>query len=254
MIDLHSHILYGLDDGAKTIEDTLAMARQAVADGISVIVATPHHHDGAYDNPPDVIEQRIQEVAEALGENQIPLSVLPGMEIHAYGEIVGDLKEGKLVTYNHQNHYILLELPHDHVPRYIEQLIFDLQVAGIVPVIAHPERNRQISEHPNLLYGLIKQGALSQLTAASVAGKFGKKLQKTCFELIDHNLCHVIATDAHNTGSRGFILSQAYEEMKQRLGQEYVLLFHEHARYLIQGREVLAEPPEKFKKKIFGIF
>jgi protein-tyrosine phosphatase len=254
MIDLHSHILYGLDDGARTIEDTLAMARQAVEDGITVIVATPHHHDGAYSNPPDVIEQRMQEVTAALTANQIPLQVLPGMEIHAYGEIVRDLREGRLVTYNHQNRYILLELPHDHVPRYIEQLVFDLQVAGVIPVIAHPERNRQISEHPNLLYGLIKQGALSQLTAASVAGKFGKKLQKNCFELIDHQLCHVIATDAHNTGTRGFILREAYEVMEQRLGKEFAILFQEQARYLIQGREVLAEPPEKFKKKIFGIF
>ncbi|MEW9671336.1 tyrosine-protein phosphatase [Ammoniphilus sp. 3BR4] len=254
MIDLHSHILYGVDDGARNSEDTLAMARQAVGDGIRTIVATPHHKDGTYLNPPEKILTRCQEVQSLLDEHEIHIEILPGMELHVHGGVTEDLVEGQIMTYNQQQRYILLELPRDHVPRYINQLIFQLQMKGVIPIIPHPERNKEISENLNALYGLIKQGAMAQLTAASVCGKFGKKIQKASQEMIKHHLVHFVATDAHNTGSRGVVLSEAYDEIARRFGMDYVELYQGYAKKVIEGKDCEIIPAEKVRKKLFGIF
>lgn len=254
MIDIHSHILYGLDDGAQNLEQMIEMARQAVRDGITAIIATPHHRDGTYDNPPEVIGPKVLEANEILQKENIPLTVLPGMEIHVYGEVVEDLKQGKLMTYNNKNRHILLELPHDHVPRYLDQLVFDLQLQGYIPIIPHPERNKEIAGNLELLYRMVKRGALAQLTAASVAGKFGKKIQKCCFEMIKHHYIHFIATDAHNVGNRGFVLQEAYETIRKKFGDDYVDLFLESAEKLAEGKDCFVLPPERIRKKFLGIF
>ncbi len=254
MIDIHSHILYGLDDGAKDTGQTLDMARQAVEQGITTVVATPHHQDGTYVNPPEVVERRMNETKDLLGENQIPLEIIPGMEIRVYGDLVADLKQGKLITYDHKNRHLLLELPHDHVPRYLEKMIFDIQLAGYVPIIPHPERNKEIRENLNLLYRIIKQGAMAQLTAASVSGKFGKNIQKISLDMIKHHMIQFIATDAHNTGSRGFVLQEAHQVIEKKFGMEYVELYQESAKKVIEGKDCYVLPPEKLRKKFLGIF
>jgi len=254
MIDIHSHILYGLDDGAQNPEDTLAMARQAVENGIHTIIATPHHQDGTYDNPPERIRERTEAVAQLLSEHQIPLQIVPGMEIHVYGELDADLKVEKLVTLNNQHRHILLELPHDHLPRYVDQLIFQIQLAGFIPIIPHPERNKEISSDLNHLYRLVKRGAMAQLTAASVAGRFGKTLQKISFEMIKHNLVHFVATDAHNTGTRGAFLAEAYEAITAKMGADYTAMYQHFAEDILAGRDCNVLPPVRLRKKIFGIF
>jgi protein-tyrosine phosphatase len=254
MIDIHSHILFGLDDGAQTPEDTLNMAKQAAADGITMIVATPHHQDGTYNNPPEKVIRRLEEVNRLLGDHEIPLQVLAGMEVHVDGNVVESIQEGKLITYNGHKRHMLLELPHDHVPRYIDKLIFNLQLAGIIPIIPHPERNRELREDPNRLYRLVKQGAMAQLTAASVVGKFGKKIQKCCDEMMKHNLVHFIATDAHNVGSRGVVLREAYEFIGGKYGLDYVEMYQEFASNIVNGLDCDFAPPEKLRKKFLGIF
>ncbi|WP_134703819.1 tyrosine-protein phosphatase [Ammoniphilus sp. YIM 78166] len=254
MIDIHSHILFGLDDGAQTPEDTLSMARQAVSDGIRTIVATPHHKDGTYTNPPERILARCQEVQALVKEQGIDLTILPSMELRVNGSEVEDLKQELILTYNQGQRYILLELPRDHVPRYMESLVFNLQMQGIIPIIPHPERNKEISENINLLYRLVKQGAMAQLTAASVVGKFGKKIQRLSQDMIKHHMVHFIASDAHNTGSRGVILSEAYNELSKRFGADYVDLYCEYAEKVVAGKDCELIPVQKYKKKWFGIF
>lgn len=254
VIDIHSHILFGLDDGARTEEETLEMARQAVQDGVSAIVATPHHRDGTYENPPEVVRARCAEVQALLDRHQIPLRVLPGMEIRARGDEISEFEMGRLLTYNDKKRHLLLELPHDHAPRYVEQLVFDLQVAGYVPIVAHPERNREIARDPNVLYRWVRQGAMAQLTAASVSGKLGRKLQKTCFTMIEHQLVHFVASDAHNAGSRGPILSEAYSVIEAKFGADYVLMYKSFAERIAQGLDCPVEPATKVKARFFGIF
>jgi protein-tyrosine phosphatase len=259
VLDIHSHILWGLDDGAQTIEDTLQMAKAAVADGITHIVATPHHHDGKYFNEASVVLERVHEANDLMKQHGIPLCILPGMEIRLYGEIIEDFRavEKKLLTLNEAQRYVLIELPHDHVPKYTSTLLFDLQVEGYIPVIAHPERNHQIREHPGLLYRFIEKGNLAQVTAASVAGQFGAELQKFSFKLMKHNLIHFVACDAHNTGRRGFTLQAAYDVITKEFGKQYTDFYKQNAKDAVEGRDIYVEEPvsfEKRKKRFFGLF
>ena len=254
MIDIHCHILPGVDDGAKNIEESLAMAKAAVTQGIHTIIATPHHKNNAYENPNLVIQQKVIEINQVLVTEQIPLTILPGQEIRITGEILDDLEKTELLPLA-QSSYLLIELPSGHVPRYTGKMLYDLELAGYVPIIAHPERNQEIIENPEILYSLVKKGAFTQVTAASVCGAFGKKIKAFSQRLIEANLTHFIATDAHNVTSRKFMLTEAYAEIETRYGIDLVYLFRENAELLVSGNSIYKEVPQHIKKKKFlGIF
>lgn len=252
MIDIHSHILFGLDDGASSPQEMIEMAKQAVSNGITTIVATPHHKNGVYHNPREAIEKRLMEAQAYLEQHNIPLTLLPGMEIRVYDQVTADLQAADLITYNDKNRHILLEMPHDHVPLYVERTIFELKLAGYVPIIPHPERNRQIQSDPNVLYRLIRLGALAQLTASSIVGRLGKEVQKSCFDMIGHQLVQLIASDAHDTGNRGFLLKEAYEAIRHHFGEDYLHLFLESAEAIATGQECPVLAPEKISRRFFG--
>ncbi|KIO68272.1 Manganese-dependent protein-tyrosine phosphatase [Caldibacillus thermoamylovorans] len=254
MIDIHCHILPGLDDGAQNLNDSLDMARAAVSNGIHKVVATPHHKTSRYNNPKSAIVEKVNELNELLQENQVPLEVLLGQGVRVFGDFVEDFKNEQILTVNLQN-YVLVELPSNHVPSYTEQLFYDIQMNGLTPIIVHPERNSQIVEQPDKLYNLIEKGALSQVTASSVTGELGKKIQRFTFQLIDANLTHFIATDAHNITSRPFNLAEAYDVVEKEYGIEFVDMFMENAEHIIGGKMIYRENPERIKrKKILGIF
>jgi protein-tyrosine phosphatase len=260
-VDIHNHILWGLDDGAQNPEDTLALAEDAVQNEITHVIATPHHKDGKYENPASFILQRVDEANQLLQDHHVPLTILPGMELHLYGEIIRDFQaaEQTLLTLNQTGTYVLIELPYDHVPAYTQRLLFDLQVEGYVPIIAHPERNHEIRERPSILYRMIEKGALAQLTAASIAGEFSSKYQAISRKLIEHELIHFIASDAHNVTRRGFALKAAYEWIDRKLGQQYTQSFRENARLLVSGQDIAVPSPLPFdkskkRKKFLGLF
>jgi len=144
-----------------------------------------------------------------------------------------------------------VEFSSSHVPRYTEKLFYDLQMKGLIPVIVHPERNQEIIEHPDLLYKLVKSGALTQVTAASVSGDFGKKIKTFSLQLIETNLTHLIASDAHNTSSRTFKMREAFATIEEKYGIEMVYLFQENAVNVVEGNYVYKEEPERIKKKKF---
>lgn len=254
MIDIHCHILAGIDDGAQTDNDSLAMAKVAVQEGITTIVATPHHKNGRYLNPKQDVLLKVSELNKRLQDEQIDLKILPGQETAISGEFLEDYENGHVLTLNETN-YVFVELPSDHVPRYTEKMLFDLQLKGLIPVIVHPERNREIHERPELLYKLVEKGALAQLTAGSVCGRFGKKIKRFSEQLIEANLVHFIASDAHNITSRGFHLQQAYDVVEKLYGMDMVYLYRENAELLVEGMNVFKEVPQRVKRKRFlGIF
>ncbi|SEN29754.1 protein-tyrosine phosphatase [Terribacillus saccharophilus] len=256
MIDIHCHILPGIDDGPRTLEESLEMARAAVEEGISTIVATPHHRNNQFDNYYDDILVEVYNLNEAIKEADIPLTILPGQETRIYGEIAEGLKEKEILPINQHTPYILVELPTVTFPKFTKQLLYDLQVQGYKPVIVHPERNKAILEDPNLLYEVVKGGTLTQVTAASILGKFGKKIQQLSFKLIEANLCQFIASDAHNIRNRTFVLRETYNFLESEYGPAFVVQMQENAVDLIEGRNIVGDIPEriKTKKKLFGIF
>lgn len=254
MIDIHSHILPGIDDGAQSITDSLAMAQEAVRQGITAIVATPHHRNGKYDNIKSDIIRYTNGLNERLQEEDIPLTVLPGQETRINGDMIQDIENGELASLN-DTKYLFVEFASNHVPRYAKQMLFDIQVAGYIPVIVHPERNSAIIQHPSILHEFVQKGALSQVTAASIAGKFGKNIQKFSHQLVEANLTHFLASDAHNTTTRGFLMNEAYHELREEHGNETFYMFLENAQLLVDGLNVNKDEPQEVKKKKFlGLF
>ncbi|WP_028401698.1 tyrosine-protein phosphatase [Ectobacillus panaciterrae] len=255
MIDLHCHILPGVDDGPETMEESIQMAKEAVKQGIHTIVATPHHQTSSYMNEKKTIIHKVNEINEIFKNNDITLTIMPGQEVRLYGELIGDYESGTIQTLNETNKYVLVEFPANHVPRYAESLLYDMQLKGLTPIIAHPERNAAIIERSSVLYKLIEKGALAQLTAASLTGDFGKNIKKFSMQLIEHNLVHMLASDAHNITNRPFKLRDAYGTLEKEFGAETLYLFQENVYSIIAGKPVYKSDPEPVRRrKLFGIF
>lgn len=148
----------------------------------------------------------------------------------------------------------MLELPSGQVPTYTQEVVYELLLKGITPIIVHPERNRGFLENNNLLFQLVNGGALTQLTASSIIGLFGKKIKSFSEKIIENHLTHFIATDAHNVSSRGFTLQEAYGYITKKYGIDRTFYFKENAELLVQGKSLYIEQPIPIKKKILGIF
>lgn len=228
MIDIHCHILPGLDDGAKDIDQSIEMARQAEAQGVRSVIATPHHANGFHWNESDQVLRAVERLNEALVQRNISLHTLPGQEIRIYGQILNHYREGRLHTLAGSK-YLLLELPATQIPVQVLNMIDQLRMMGLIPIIAHPERNFVIFQSSKRLSELVERGALCQLTAHSIAGKRGKKLQEFCLDLCKQHLIHFIASDVHNVSNRGFLLSEAYETVERTLGREYRKYYMENS-------------------------
>ncbi|MBM6619104.1 tyrosine-protein phosphatase [Bacillus suaedaesalsae] len=254
MIDIHCHILPGIDDGPKDLKDSLLMAKEAVAEGITSIIATPHFNQ-KYENSKEMILAKVKQLNEVLEQENIPLTILPGQEPRIYGELLDDYEIGRILTLNKTGKYLFIELPSGHVPRYTEQLLYDIQMKEMTPIIVHPERNQEIIENPDVLYKLVEKGALTQITASSLSGDLGKKIKKFSIQLIESSLTHFIASDAHNVSSRNFRLASAYHEMEKQFGMQAVFTFSENAELLVEGKSVYRAAPERVRKsKFLGIF
>ncbi|MCM3111988.1 tyrosine-protein phosphatase [Lederbergia lenta] len=255
MIDIHCHILPGIDDGSDNFTESLLMARQAEKEGIRTIIATPHHQNGRYNNmKADIIEKTV-ELNDYLQAENVKVEILPGQETRIYGELLEDYDAGEILTLANISNYLFIELPSNHVPGYTDQLCFDTQMQGLTPVIVHPERNSELIEHPDKLYKLVKNGVATQITAGSFTGYFGKKIQKFTFDLIESNLTHFLASDAHNTTKRCFKMEEAYELLKKKYGTDSLYYFMDNAELIVEGKDIDREIPTPIKrKKILGIF
>ncbi|MBW1913247.1 MAG: tyrosine protein phosphatase [Deltaproteobacteria bacterium] len=202
MIDIHAHILPEIDDGASSLDQSLKMAGIAVEDGISTIVTTPHCLNGLYTNwRPDIISA-CAEFSRALEKRNIPLNILPGSEARLCPEIMDELEKGRLMTMNDAGKYLSLELPDQFIPQSVVGFINRLRDRGITPIITHPERNPVIQQHVELLYDLISAGGLSQITAGSLTGDFGGRAFRCCQQIVEQDMLHFVASDAHSAGSR----------------------------------------------------
>ena len=228
MIDIHSHILPGLDDGAGNLEESLAMARCATADGIRVMVATPHVITGLYPNSRETILAVVEQLRKFFKDNDIPLLILPGAEYHLEPDLPRRMTRGELLTINDAGRYLLVELPTALVPDYTGKMFYELQLQGVTPIIAHPERNAGFVRDPSLLHELVSRGALAQITAGSLAGLMGSTAAATARTFLKQGCVHFIASDAHASNDRAPVLSTATSEAVRLAGIE-------EARSLVTG-------------------
>lgn len=250
MIDINCHILPGIDNGSKHMQESVAIAKSALAQGIDTIVATPKHMNGQYHNFKQQIIQQVEILNQRLKEEEVAVTVLPGQEIRVYGELSDSLDKGHLLTLNETPGYLLIDLPSNHIPSYMMQLIFNLQIKGYKPIIAHPETNPFMREDPDLLYELVKQGALVQLATDSIVGKNSRKVQKFTLEIIQAGLAHFIGSEAKQASAYSY--QEAVKKVQKHFGNEMTYLFFENAKYLMKGEAIITEEPTRIKKKRFG--
>ncbi len=246
MIDIHSHILPDLDDGARDLDESLAMARIAAEDGIEQMVATPHMFNGLSDNPePDEIAERVEALQKEIGAS---LQILAGNEVHVAHDIVEKAAANKVLKINHQN-YMLIEFPSMNVPVGVEDLFYKLQINGITPILVHPERNNQIQNRPSVVAGFVERGVRIQVTAMSVTGEFGSAALRCVETLLRHNCVHFIATDTHRANRRPPVLSEGRDAAAAIIGQEAAQkLVEDNPRSAVVGESLVVDPPISFSK------
>lgn len=219
MVDIHCHLLPGLDDGAKDLEEALAMARMAVEDGISTIIATPHQLGSYRENQGDTIREAVRHFQGHLDSQGIPLTVRPGADIRIEEQLVSGLVTGSLVTLADQGQHVLLELPHElYMP--LEPVLHQLRQHQFVGILSHPERNRGILNTPDVIAPLVNTGCLMQITAGSLLGSMGRPCQLLSEQLLREGLVHFVATDAHGSVRRRPRLAQAYHRITQLVDRE----------------------------------
>ena len=225
MIDLHCHLLPGIDDGPATMSEALQLAEQAVEDGVTHSVVTPHIHKGRWSNEAANIADVVGVFRERLVEEGIPLFVGYAAEVRIGIELIPMIERHRIPFLGEWNdeHVLLLELPHSHIPTGTQRVVSWLLKNNIRPMIAHPERNKDVMRNITKLSPLIELGCLFQVTAGSVAGQFGEKAQVRARELLEMGVVTILASDAHHPKTRPVNLLQGYQAAKDLVGETEAL-------------------------------
>jgi protein-tyrosine phosphatase len=239
VIDLHSHILPGLDDGPTCAAEALALCRLAAEDGTTVMVATPHMNDGLYHVGPEDVFRGVRELQAQLDAHGLSLKILPGADVRADGDLANLVRGGELLTVAGGGKYLMVELSPDVIPPRLAETFFGLQLMGVTPVLTHPERNAEIQERPGSLDALVRAGNLVQVTAASLTGDFGDRALRCANALLERRLVHLVASDAHSAERRPPGLSRARAAVTVAVGEaEAAQIFDLRPRQIIAGAPV----------------
>jgi|HigsolmetaAR202D_1030399.scaffolds.fasta_scaffold00006_90 Capsular polysaccharide biosynthesis protein len=252
MIDLHTHILPDIDDGSPSLTVSLELARLAVEDGITTVVATPHSPDSTVGGRYSVslLNERFELLREALQKEQIPLNLVRGTEITIGPKLVERLRAGELLPYENTR-VLLIECPGHYMNEPVHNAIFALQAAGYRVLLAHPERLQDVQHDPEVLRPLVERGVMMQLTGAAIAGEQNELLGRTSHELLRRGLVHVVASDGHGfPPRRRILLKSAYEATAKVIGQEAAhALCTANPEALLADKPLPPQPPIVLPKK-----
>jgi protein-tyrosine phosphatase len=237
-VDIHSHVLYGLDDGAKTIEESVQMLELAKSKGTAAIVATPHANT-RFPFEPEIVDQRLAQLRE-----RTDIAVYPGCDFHLqFNNIEDAIAHPKKYTINHRG-YLLVEFSDLSIFHTAGDIFERLLGAGMVPIITHPERNARLQENLDPIAGWVAAGCYVQVTAGSYTGAFGKRTRSAAIELFKRGLTHFVASDAHNCDKRPPNLHDAYEWMSKEWGEDTIRpLFVENPSAVVEGNAIDYELP-----------
>lgn len=219
--DIHSHIIPCVDDGAKDTATALEMLRLAAADGTSHIVATPHYIAGNVKNSTDLVDEKSRELQQLADSEEITIKIHAGCEVFISHDTPEFFDAGTIATINGSS-YMLIELPHMGIPLYTDEVLYKLQMRGLIPVIAHPERNDEILSNSCILSDFVKRGMLAQVNSGSITGIYGRKIQKAAMKFIKMGIVQFVASDAHTCGGRSPGLTKAAGLVKKEFGCDMV--------------------------------
>lgn len=249
-IDIHCHLLPELDDGAADWNEALAMAEMAAADGVVSIVATPHQLGSYQNNSAEKIRTQTVRFQELLARRGIRLQLLPGADVRIDADLAKKITSGSVLTLADRRRHVLLELPHEvYIP--LNNLLSELHRSGITGILSHPERNQGIINQPKILSDLAEQGCLFQVTAGSLMGVFGGKIQKFAESMIQNEYVDFIASDAHGTKNRTTQLSPAFNRVVEMAGYDAAVdIFCRNPACIISGKSVTSRNPFRYRKQI----
>lgn len=239
-VDIHCHLIAGIDDGATSAQVSLAMARMAAADGIRTIICTPHQAGSFATNRGDTIRAAVKRTQQMLAQRGVPLKLLPGGDVRIEPDMVPRLRQGDLLTLGDHGRHVLLELPHElYFP--LEPVLKHLARNGMVGILSHPERNQGILRQPEVLAPLVEAGCLMQVTAGSICGSFGDEICDFSEWMLEEGFVHFVATDAHGVDSRRPVLSEAFEKVCELANEDIAeRLCCRHPADVAAGRDVSA--------------
>ena len=250
MVDIHSHIINEIDDGSRSIEMTINMLKKAEESGTTDIIATPHFMRGRFEVEYKEVIQKTEELKKIVKENNIDINIYVGQEVY-YSKNLLEYYNDKIIGTINNTKYMLIELP--MLGFDIDEVIntiYELQIRGIVPIIAHPERYKPFIKKPSMINALINEGMLFQMNAGSIAGDFGKDVKKTATKYLEHNVYSFIGSDAHRDRGRDTDMSEALN----------ILESHQRKAFINNGKAVIENEDVEFKgtavkeKKFLGIF
>ena len=255
MIDLHSHIIHGIDDGSKSLEMSLEMLKISENEGVEYICATPHFITEEFEFTRDKYLEKLNRLIIASREENLKIKILSGLEIYMHPNLPKLYKEKKIWGIN-DSEYLLIELPMGQFPMYTEDVFYELMLLGASPILAHPERNIKIMKNHDLIINLIKQGVLMQTNCGSLLGDYGKDVKKTAETFVKRNLVHILGSDGHNITSRKTNLKAAYSMVKNANEDMYNWILQNETNIInnVSTLEFLELRDNKRKISIFNIF
>ena len=254
MIDFHSHIVFGVDDGARNIDESVKMIIEAEKAGFTDIIFTPHYMEGYYEVSKDEISKRIELLKNEIDNNNLQIKLHQGNEVYITNNMGSLISEKKISTANGSK-YVLFETPMRDEPINLLQVVYQILEAKKVPIIAHPERYLYIQENPNLVYELIDDGVLFQSNFGSLIGIYGKAAQKTLELLLKHNMIHFMGSDVHRPNSIYPIIDDAITQLKKIIPDYKISeLTYGNALKVLNDEDIEIEEPSEVQKNIFGKF
>ncbi|MGH4119870.1 tyrosine-protein phosphatase [Clostridium sp.] len=252
MIDFHSHIIYGVDDGAKTLDMSLQMLKNAESEGVEYICATPHFITEEFEISCEKYIKKLEELVLETREENLSIKILSGLEIYMHPSLPKLYKEKKIWGIN-DTEYLLIELPMGQFPMYTEDIFYELMLLGAKPILAHPERNYKIMQNHDLATNLIKQGVLMQTNVGSLLGDYGKEVKKTAQDFVKGNMIHILGSDGHNITSRKTRLKDGYELIKKSNEELYNWILQNETN-IINNVSIMDFLELNLKKRKFSLF
>ena len=248
MIDIHCHIVPNIDDGAKSLDDALEMAKIAYDEGIRKIVNTSHYHPNFEYKKGKELFESVKEFNNILKLNNIDIEVFIGNELYYSEDIIEIIEQKEFYTLNNSK-YLLIEFPPIRFPKNIVDIIYEIKIRGYVPILAHVERYKEVQENVNIIYDCINEGALIQVNSSSIIGKNGNEMKKVSDILLYNNMIHFIATDAHSSTRRKPIIKETYNYVVKKYGEKKAqTLFIQNPSKVINNEEIYIESPIRYKK------
>ncbi len=250
MIDIHSHIIPGIDDGSKDIEMTIDMLKKAELSGTTDIIATPHFMRGRFEVEYNEVLKKVDELRDISRKNNIDINIYAGQEVY-YSKSILEYYNDKLIGTINNTKYMLIELP--IVEFNIDEVIntiYELQIRGITPIIAHPERYKQFIKKPSMINNLIKEGMLFQLNAGSITGSFGREVKKIASKYLEDNIYSFMGSDAHRDIGRDTDIKKALSILERNQRKEFI----NNGRLMLENEEVNFNGALVKEKKFLGIF